>query len=233
MQRLAETSQAKLNITAPTHVLNPFCGTGTLLHESALMISRTAHLLSESFRLPYLYLPFFKDKAFAHVRKKKMDNVELLANKNVKPVSYIGEDLDQGLCTATEKWFVEAQSKIQTAATVTCFQVDSCKQSNKISNFSKTDSLWILANPPFGLRLSNDSRGGSEKVYQLFGSRLSEMMSSLAKQNTKACGVVLCPDEDTWRAVQKELRQFEQVCEHLTLGGLDIRALYFTNLPRS
>jgi 23S rRNA G2445 N2-methylase RlmL len=233
VQRLAEISHEQLNVATPTHVLNPFCGTGTLLHEAALMISRTAHLLSENHRLSYIFLPFFKENAFAHVRKRKLAKLEPKGKNVANPVLYVGEDLDQGLCMASEKWFDEAKLKIEIPASVNCFQVDSCKRNEHISKLSVDHSLWILANPPFGLRLSNDSRGGSEKVYQLFGSRLSELMSSLAKKNVNACGVVLCPDEDTWRNVQRELRQYQQFCEHLTLGGLDIRALYFTSRPRS
>lgn len=233
VQRLAEISKEQLGIETPSHVLNPFCGTGTLLHESALSITKCSQLLSEISRWSYPCLPFFKEKSFAHVRKKKLGNLEQAMSGSVKSVSFFGEDLDPALCTATAKWFAEAQARIPIKAEAASFLVDSCKPNMHLAKVSSGDCLWILANPPFGIRMSNESRGGSEKLYQQFGSRLADMMLSLSRKNGKACGVVLCPSEETWRAIQKELRQLRQICEHLTLGGLDIRAIYFTNLNRS
>jgi 23S rRNA G2445 N2-methylase RlmL len=230
IQRVYEISSRQLKVNTPTVVLNPFCGTGTLLHEAALHITGLAHSLSDISRWPYFWLPFCKQKSFHHALKTYLNALSLKEyHPNRSQIHYIGEDLQPALCQATRRWFDDLSSKADLNANADVQEKDSCQKGLNLQagELNSKSAVWIFANPPFGIRLSNAFQGGDETLYRSFGQRLKDLVAHLKRTSTPVCGVVLCPTESSWRILQRSLTDCSQVCEHFTLGGHDIRAFYF------
>jgi 23S rRNA G2445 N2-methylase RlmL len=228
--RLRELSLEWHGTDRPTKVFNPFCGTGTLLHEAAILIADCGQLTSNCNNWSYPNLPFFKAASFEHERKKLAERLSLKHSSSAK-VTFQAEDLEKDLCEATEQWF-HAMNK----SGYDCGEaVAHCKNSidNDATWFCKTsenDMFWILANPPFGLRLSNAHQGGTEQLYARFADRIFKSVHRRGHENSPiASGVVLCPTEAIWQTVRTALKNWPQCCEHFTLGGLDMRAFYFSS----
>jgi 23S rRNA G2445 N2-methylase RlmL len=227
VRRLGELSAKHLALTTPDAVLNPFCGTGTLLHETAIHLWNCGHLMTDDSRLTYRILPFFKDKAFEHALRKKRESLTSL--ENASKTKFTGEDLDEGLCRNTLDWFVHANSKLNIQVQSKTLMLNSCLFHPDTLNESAGDGLWILANPPFGLRLSAQKQGGPEELYGSFAERINKILGKLKSKSIPACALVLCPNETVWKTVKRTCKEYEQECEHFTLGGLDVRAVYIFN----
>lgn len=214
----------------PDRVINPFCGTGTLLHESAIFLSGLGNLLNRSSDWTYLKLPFFRKSAFFD-RLKKIRNVLKQSNtSHQSPMLFQAEDIQSEYSQAAYDWFESSNLMDYQPVRLEKMCVDSAKHAD--SFFSKDcHHLWIVSNPPFGLRLSNSSQGGTEALYRQYAERIANLShpkeSSAPFEHQTVLGVVLCPDEACWRIMQSRLKNWRQKCEHLTLGGLDIRAFYF------
>ncbi|MEY3901891.1 MAG: hypothetical protein RL189_1197 [Pseudomonadota bacterium] len=228
VRRLSELSQEHLKLPRPSQILNPFCGTGTLMHESALFLSGAAHLMSDTQHWAYPTLPFFKDKAFSHFRKKQIESLSKETEQH-KPIDFLGEDLDSRLCEVSEKWFAQSGQLLHTLVSAKSVCGDSCQTNQTYPANSLPSSLWIFANPPYGLRLSTRSQGGTEQLYLKFFQRMANLCRTFSGRSLPLCGVVLCPSEETWRVGVREMKGFFSCCEHFTLGGLDVRAFYFSN----
>jgi len=229
VHRLAELTTEHLQISQPTCVINPFCGTGTLLHESAIYLWKSGHLSSERSEWAYSKLPFFKDKSFAHALKLKAQSIALTPTENAFKVRFIGEDLDADLCRVTQAWFDQTNLKLSRQAHAKILNIDSCFAKISSTDFGGTDAIWVLANPPFGLRLSTERQGGIEELYSNFALRMSELFVHLNKISVSASCLILCPNEVVWKILQNTLKEFRRESEHFTLGGLDIRAFYAFN----
>lgn len=229
VHRLAELSTEHLQVSQPTCVMNPFCGTGTLLHESAIYLWKGGHLTTEKSEWTYSKLPFFKDKSFAHALKLKAQSVALTPKENDFEVRFIGEDLDTDLCHVTQTWFDQTNSTLNRLAHAKTLNINSCLAKIPANDFGRTDAVWLLANPPFGLRLSTEKQGGLEELYSNFALRMLELFKHLRKISVPACCVILCPNEIVWKILQSTLKEYKRECEHFTLGGLDIRAFYAFN----
>lgn len=230
LQRLSEISQEFCNTTTPTHIFNPFCGTGTLLHESVLKISEYARLLTGTNHFIYLGLPFFKEKTFLHHQKRVMENRVLSPHQSHnQATTFYGEDTDSDSCKMTNDWFEMNKSKIPKSFEYKILAVNSTDPNEQFPNLQTGNAVWILANPPFGLRLSNSPQGGNDKLYEAFAKRVFKQFSPNSANSISTCGVILCPNESTWRLIRKSMPKFKSVCEHFTLGGLDVRAYYFWN----
>lgn len=225
--RLAELSDAWTSGMKPSLILNPFCGTGTLLHESALHLTRIGQTLSLEKSWIYPHLPFFKTAAFTHCRKKILEEIKRV--ENIQPVTFVGEDKDPILTKATQSWFESVSFSEKFLFETQVIQKDSCEWSAGDKALGKNQLGWILANPPFGIRLSNTSQGGTEKMYTEFAKRILRSAELSSKSSARWTGVVLCPGAESWLAMKKVLQGWSQKCEHFTLGGLDIRAFYFSS----
>lgn len=215
----------------PQRVLNPFCGTGTLLHEAAIFLSKTENLLDRPNDWAYLKLPFYRKAAFLDREKRILgESRERIADDTTIPV-LIGEDLQPECVSITQLWFdspaVKNFLKIKTE--IMCRNSAELLSKNELT---MSDRLgWIVSNPPFGIRLSNNAQGGTENLYRKFAQRVAALHTLKRKNEELQCdawlGFVLCPDETCWRIFQSTLSEWNQKCEHFTLGGLDIRVFYF------
>lgn len=230
--RLRELSLEWHGTDRPTKVFNPFCGTGTLLHEAATLISDCGQLTSNFHSWSYPQLPFFKSASFDHERKKLLER-HLLKNSTSSKVTFQAEDVEKNLCEATEQWFPAMNKSGYDCGDVVAHCKDSSDDdSSWFCKSSDADMIWVLANPPFGLRLSNAHQGGTEKLYARFAERIFQSVQRLNhEKKLVASGVLLCPTEAIWQTVRKTLKDWPQRCEHFTLGGLDMRAFYFSSPP--
>jgi 23S rRNA G2445 N2-methylase RlmL len=231
--RLRELSLEWYGIARPRHVVNPFCGTGTLLHEAATLLQDFGRLPAKHDFWNYKRLPFYRKSSFEHSLKKRNES-RLSSNPKSSQVTYLGEDLDKDLCDATEQWFRSMRDS--------GLQCDSgsarCHDSRAgdlpwMKEVEQGEAIWLLANPPFGLRLSNSHHGGTERLYEDFVKRICAWARPADTMETPlVMGVLLCPTEAIWQSVRRSLKGWPQCCEHFTLGGLDIRAFYFSSPER-
>lgn len=82
--------------------------------------------------------------------------------------------------------------------------------------------LFLPLNPPYGLRLAKQT--GSVSIYE----RLGLALARLSKSNNIS-GYVICPDEDSWRALLTKLKSFTCHTCHFSHGGRDTRLVAFTS----
>lgn len=215
----------------PTHVVNPFCGTGTLLHEAALFLSGLGNQLDQSERWTYRELPFFKKASFLDRVKKNFSHIMQISELRDESIAFYAEDIELNCISATRQWFEQTAIRSFMPLRIEAACVNSIEAQQLNTRHSEAGAYWIVSNPPFGLRLSNQTHGGTESLYRKYSERIASL--PLAASNNPQSrvsswlGVVLCPDENCWRIVQSRLSGWKQKCEHFTLGGLDIRAIYF------
>jgi 23S rRNA G2445 N2-methylase RlmL len=228
VHRLSELQSEWTEVRSPSLVWNPFCGTGTLLHESALFLAGCGRALGDTNNWPYKQLPFFKAASFQH-REKKIRTSLRDRDAKSESVFFLGEDKVSELVSATLNGFkiMSEEFPLDHKAEVLCH--DSTLHSESDSQVAVHSNVWLLANPPFGMRLSNASQGGTEKVYEEFAKRIRSVGKTMLDSNRQLNGVVLCASEENWLTLKKILGGWRQRCEHFTLGGLDIRAFYFSN----
>jgi 23S rRNA G2445 N2-methylase RlmL len=226
VQRLADLHSEWSSTKHPSLVWNPFCGTGTLLYEAALNLSGIARLDADKLTWSYPHLPFFKGASFQH-RAKKVG--ELISSPAKKPqvIHFLGEEKNPEVIEPALRSFSESGLVSLFAPKVEIISQDSTQSGGDNSSIVAHECVWLLANPPFGLRLSNSTQGGTEKLYRAFAQRIHDVGNAMLASNKVFSGVVLCATEENWLTLKKTLSGWRQRCEHFTLGGLDIRAFYF------
>ena len=85
--------------------------------------------------------------------------------------------------------------------------------------------LFLPLNPPYGLRLAKQT--GSVSIYERLGLALARVAKT-----TSICGYVICPDEESWRALLAKLKAFTCHTCHFSHGGRDTRLVAFSS-PRT
>ncbi|AKH76648.1 hypothetical protein RBB68_12155 [Leptospira interrogans] len=83
----------------------------------------------------------------------------------------------------------------------------------------RCERVWMLLNPPYGLRLE---RGSSIGFYKKLGERLKHWWGLPCELS----GLILCPDEDCWSVLIRNMGVKTDTI-HVTHGGLDLRVVYF------
>ena len=144
-------------------------------------------------------------------------------------IHFIGEEKNSELIESALRSFSEPDLISLLAPKVEILCQDSTQSGGDKSSIVAHECVWLLANPPFGLRLSNATQGGTEKLYRAFAQRIHDVGNAMFTSNRILSGVVLCATEENWLTLKKTLSGWRQRCEHFTLGGLDIRAFYFSN----
>ena len=222
----------------PQCVLNPFCGTGTLLHESALFLAHIGNMLDQSNTWSYPHLPFYKKAAFLYREKRILNEVKQSFLESENLVTFRAEDLQPDCVSAAQEWFESTgiQNFMPHRAESKCHNSVVPHPLDGLTIPRDNGLGWIVSNPPFGIRLSNNSQGGTENLYRDFAQRIASLSNTNSSmrpiERLSWLGVVLCPNEDCWRIVQRTLSNWQQKCEHFTLGGLDIRAVYFGHVVK-
>jgi 23S rRNA G2445 N2-methylase RlmL len=188
-------------------------------------------MLNRSDEWCYLHLPFFKKAAFFDREKRLLNVAKQMFSDEQNSVVFSAEDLQPDCVSAAQLWFETTgiQNLIPHIVEAKC---QNSAVPHPLELVPANNSLgWIVSNPPFGIRLSNNSQGGTENLYRDFSNRIvsltNKTSSSHSSEMKSWLGVVLCPDEDCWRILQSRLSGWHQKCEHFMLGGLDIRAFYF------
>ncbi len=129
-------------------LLDPFCGSGTIPIEAALLAKRTAPGLHRSFA--FMDWPEFNEQLW---EKMITDANAIILDK---PVSVQGSDRDQGAIEAAT-----ANAERARLGKTVAFNMKS------VSDIvpSGSEPGWIIANPPYGMRLS-----GKDDLRDLFAS---------------------------------------------------------------
>ena len=135
-----------------THIYDPFCGSGTLLIESALMATKTAPGLRR----------FFAAERFNSIPKQVWQQERMRAQdlilKNIDFVAQ-GYDIDPACVELTLANAKKAGVEMYVKAAV-----------GDIRNFKTPDErLLVVTNPPYGERLLDVAE--AEKLYKIMGER--------------------------------------------------------------
>ena len=156
---IKETLAAAMCYTAriypDTKLYDPFCGSGTILIEAALMAKNIAPGIRRFFAAERFSEDFAK--AFSEERKSALDKIQ-------KDVEFraMGSDIDENAVKLT----------MENAKKAGVSDVVSAKISD-VSNFSLPDErMLLITNPPYGERLLDIKN--AEKLYKVMGEKMQK-----------------------------------------------------------
>jgi len=132
-------------------LLDPMCGTGTIVTEAAMIATRTAPGLRRSFA--FERWPFHRPELLDRLRK------EAWATQRAAPAPILAWDADQRAVAATQRNLVAAG--VQHAVQV---------ERRDVNHLQATPGTLVITNPPWGRRLGNVEELRS--LYRRLGSRL-------------------------------------------------------------
>ncbi len=86
-------------------------------------------------------------------------------------------------------------------------------------------NIFMPLNPPYGIRLNKESN--SVLLYKKIALKINEISMKAKENQYNVLGFVLCPDQETWSVLMRNLTQSKTETYHFTQGGLDIRVCQF------
>ncbi|MCD6040159.1 MAG: hypothetical protein K0S27_1559 [Gammaproteobacteria bacterium] len=95
----------------------------------------------------------------------------------------------------------------------------------KINLNAFSGNIFMLLNPPYGIRLRNNSP--TITLYKRIASKINDIFLIAKKNHYNVLGFILCPTEASWSAFIKNLTKSNVETYHFTQGGLDIRVCQF------
>lgn len=201
-------------------VVVPFAGTGTMGFES---VSQMLRLPPGLLRSDYAFKRFLfhPDKTAATIERR------LLSGLTSATPRVIFGDTDLKACEGLklniagyERRTRELLGEGKPFGSFTIVQNDFLKDSAKLIN--DESQIFLLLNPPYGERLAKMT--GPEAIYASLG-RVVKQLS----QRLKISGLILCGNEISWREFLAAIGPLTHKTRHFTHGGLDIRAVVFSN----
>jgi 23S rRNA G2445 N2-methylase RlmL len=200
-------------------VMVPFAGTGTLGFESACQLLQYAPGL---FRSDYA----FKEFLFNPVKTVSTIERRILSGLKKGTPRVIFGEIDPKVCEdlkANISGFEEKTREFSEDGECVkfyCVQNDFLKDPERLVGSEKM--AFFLLNPPYGERLAKKTN--SEALYGSLGRVLRKL-----GQKIILSGMVLCGDEKSWRQFLTEIGTIKHKTRHFTHGGLDVRAVAFSN----
>ena len=85
--------------------------------------------------------------------------------------------------------------------------------------------IFMPLNPPYGLR--QHSKGNSLEFYKKVCLKINKLALDINKNKSILNGFILCPSEEIWAMVVKQLKTEVKETFHFTQGGLHLRAVNF------
>ncbi|MEK9556446.1 MAG: N-6 DNA methylase, partial [Gammaproteobacteria bacterium] len=166
-ETLAQVMLARLKIEndQPSVIVDPCCGSGTLLIEACMRLNRIA---------PQRQRPSSQLSRWTGL--ESISWTDLIASERTKEIQtatrFVGFDIDP---QAVDR----ARANIERAGlseqiTVEVAEIADLSASN--AGITETDTVWILANPPYGTRLGRNEDLAT--LYRLLGDRCKEFKNA-------------------------------------------------------
>lgn len=209
----------------PKTILIPFSGTGTFAFEYC--------------QAYFQFIPALLEREYALKKMSlfRQTNFDFLINKAKESCLLSKAQLDKNnihlVC-------IDNSSNANTALkeNIACFE-NAVKKMNfilpdianiqddffKINLDKFSDNIFIPLNPPYGIRLGNDSN--TIKLYKMIATKINEIAMVAKKNQRNVLGFILCQTEEAWSAFIGNLAQSKTETYHFTQGGLDIRVCQF------
>lgn len=194
----------------------PFAGTGTTGFES---LCRSLDYAPGVSRKHYSC----EDFAFHPVATMKTIRMRLNARmKSCERSKIIFGDLNGEVCASLVDQVKSFRESVNSAVEVDIAENDFLSDPERlVAGLVDLDKLLFLPlNPPYGLRLARQT--GAASIYE----RLGRALSRLA-QTRVITGYVICPDEESWQILLRQLKPFACQSRHFTHGGHDTRLVVF------
>ncbi|WP_061233079.1 hypothetical protein [Leptospira noguchii] len=203
----------------PDGIFVPFAGTGTFVREavdSVLGIGFTHYIRN------YLFqdMEEFPSATWDFLKKKT------LKNSLENPIGVWWNELEDDIFEYSKNRIKQYQDFLNNLGFSDSFRF--AQNKGDFFSFSAEDiwkvsgkcrRVWMLLNPPYGLRLE---RGSSIGFYKKLGERLKHWWELPCELS----GLILCPDEDCWSVLIRNMG-IKTDTIHVTHGGLDLRVVYF------
>lgn len=207
----------------PASVYVPFAGSGTLAYEALIYLAAIPPVLwREDFG--FEKAPWFPGDTVKFCRKHLKENFRravdelgslrvILLDKDEKSVADLNANCAkvQGhLHEWSPNWTLN-------------FDVQEGDFFEVGRHIPMANGVFMPLNPPFGARLSQGSYRGA-----IFFERLAKGIIDLARRTPGYfVGYCLLPDESSWSAFMGELGEWDLTTRHFTLGGQDMRVVFF------
>ncbi|EMJ96291.1 hypothetical protein [Leptospira alstonii] len=203
----------------PDGIFVPFAGTGTFVRESLDSILGVGF---PHYSRNYLFqdMEEFPSATWDFLKKKT------LKNSLENPIGIWWNELNKETFEYTENRMKVYQDFINRSGFSDSFRF--VQNEGDFFSFSPKDvwtasgkrqRVWMLLNPPYGLRLETGSSNG-------FYKKLGERLKHWWELPCEISGLVLCPDEDSWSVLIRNMG-IKTDTIHVTHGGLDLRVVYF------
>lgn len=211
----------------PLHLFNPFTGSGGLGFEA---VSLLLHAPINKWGRKFAFEKFVchTDASYANLCKRLDEKLKAkvselqsrglflsMVDTSEKQIAEIEKNSEKFL-----KAFSPSEKFLKTEIyNEDLFDLDVDK------TIKSDEALWIMMNPPFGLRLSTGP-GSVNSFYKRLSQYIDEVLS---KREGVSFGYCLIPNEDAFFTFKSNLKneQIQFETKHFTLGGRDIRAFYF------
>ncbi len=153
-------------------LLDPFCGSGTILIEAALMLCNVPPGKFRKVGYRFERLPIYDKEKFEKIKEK--------ASKKVKE--------RKGLLIGIEKFQKHINGAIENARSAHVENLIKfyCNDATRLHKLNLPKINLIVTNPPYGLRVAN-----LRKIFELY----EKFFKSLSKYNNNARLLFLCPHE--------------------------------------
>ncbi|EMY78029.1 hypothetical protein LEP1GSC060_1727 [Leptospira weilii serovar Ranarum str. ICFT] len=203
----------------PDGIFVPFAGTGTFVRESLDSILGVGF---PHYSRSYLFqdMEEFPSATWDFLKKKT------LKNSLENPIGIWWNELNKETFEYTENRMKVYQDFLNRSGFSDSFRF--VQNEGDFFSFSPKDvwnasgkrrRVWMLLNPPYGLRLETGSSSG-------FYKKLGERLKHWWELPCEISGLVLCPDEDSWSVLIRNMGITTDTI-HVTHGGLDLRVVYF------
>lgn len=201
----------------PTRLIDPMCGSGTLLIEAALMATNTAPGLGRQ-SWPFLEWPDARDFATKEWKKLTEEAIDSRNPQKVKEnYEFFGNEIHPGALSLAVR-----DSEIAGVDSFINFHHGPCETWKLPSDIVKGRRQMIVSNPPWGGRLGNE--GDDEPALESW----RELQQFLKGGQCAHAEVFLLSGNPT---VTQGLRMKAEQKYPLVIGGVDCRLLKYIVLP--
>ena len=208
-----------------THILIPFSGTGTFAFEYLQQyFNFSPALFAREYALQKMLL--FRLDTFRFLLKKAKEHCKFT---NEKMIIYCIDNSEsaQDVLTKNLTLFQNAFKENNHSLSDELFiqKTDNFLETEVSNLISTPENIFMPLNPPYGIRLGRNL--DSIALYKKIASKINDIFQFIKKHNQHITGFILCPNEETWSAFNKQLTHAKTQTYHFTQGGIDIRVCQF------
>ena len=209
----------------------PFGGSGTFVFE---YYNEVLELRNSFFRDKYNFeeTSIYKEKTVLFLKKKSLSESEK-SELNLKKIIYL--ELEKNVSELFQENYNFFLEKVKNKSELLYIKIEKVGCETKTGNFLEYELksediienkvIFMPVNPPYGLR--QHSKGNSLEFYKKVCLKINKLALEINKNKSILNGFILCPSEEIWALVVKQLKTEEKETFHFTQGGLHLRAVNF------